>query len=531
MENRARPYPPCIPVWRPADRSRRWRLHADPPEPSARPSRDPPSRCLSTATSHRFSGSILPIRQPSSPGDGRAPGGSHEQIALPHPPSHRSFSRSAARGGGGGGRTGRRQRRPRPASSGSQVIGDVVTTDNDAVDLRVARGADGTVYLCGVYDCPLFSGYLWAARYAANGNQIWLQKYGESLGIDANATAIAVDRYGNLIVVGRAEVAGNGDIAGPQVRPRRHAALGPHSSTASAAARTTPRRGRRPRRRRLRGRRQHRRRHRPRLPGHQVQRRRRLPLGVALRRSRAPTTCRTRSPSTASARRYVTGVSASAAGDSRTSSPSRSIPPERVAGRSAGRRQPPRRPRPRHRLRRRRASTSPARPPLRHADSDFVLLGTRPAARAAGSRTWDGPAHDSTTPPASGRRRPGQRLGRRLGRQRAGFHQRPRSSSGTPTGRRQWARRRHARGTVLDSAFNDVAIDAAGNGLVRRRPAEDPGPGRRARRAGTRPSGTRQWLRRWNGPADRLRRRHGALSVGHHVALRRRLDVRAGQRA
>ena len=66
--------------------------------------------------------------------------------------------------------------------------------------------------MCGVYNFPVFSGYLWAARYAANGNQIWLQKYGESLGIDANASALAVDRYGNLIVVGRAETAGNGDI-------------------------------------------------------------------------------------------------------------------------------------------------------------------------------------------------------------------------------------------------------------------------------------------------------------------------------
>jgi hypothetical protein len=103
----------------------------------------------------------------------------------------------------------------RAAASGqelwSQVIGDVTTTDGDEV-LDVARGANDTVYMCGVYMRPSATGYLWVARYAANGNQIWLQKYGESLGIDANASAIAVDRWGNLIVAGRAESTGTGDI-------------------------------------------------------------------------------------------------------------------------------------------------------------------------------------------------------------------------------------------------------------------------------------------------------------------------------
>jgi len=100
----------------------------------------------------------------------------------------------------------------RAAASGARIWAKVVTpvaTANDDQVLSVAPGPGGSIYACGVYDYPLFSGYLWVARYSPGGRREWLHKYGESLGIDANASAIAVDGQGDLIVAGEAVVAGN----------------------------------------------------------------------------------------------------------------------------------------------------------------------------------------------------------------------------------------------------------------------------------------------------------------------------------
>jgi hypothetical protein len=63
-----------------------------------------------------------------------------------------------------------------------------------------------------VYDYPIFSGYLWVARYSSAGHLQWLRKYGEALGIDANANAMAVDKQGDPIVVGQAVVTGNTNV-------------------------------------------------------------------------------------------------------------------------------------------------------------------------------------------------------------------------------------------------------------------------------------------------------------------------------
>ena len=100
----------------------------------------------------------------------------------------------------------------RAAASGARlwakIVTPAVTASTDMV-LSVAPGPNGSVYACGVYDYPLFSGYLWVARYSSAGRLQWLRKYGESLGIDANANAMTVDKQGDPIVVGQAVVAGN----------------------------------------------------------------------------------------------------------------------------------------------------------------------------------------------------------------------------------------------------------------------------------------------------------------------------------
>lgn len=92
-----------------------------------------------------------------------------------------------------------------------QIITDVVTVRGDAV-ICAARGANDSVYLCGTYDHWDNDGYLWVARYAANGNQIWLRKYDETLGSVSTWVAIAVDRDGDLIVAGQITLAGNADM-------------------------------------------------------------------------------------------------------------------------------------------------------------------------------------------------------------------------------------------------------------------------------------------------------------------------------
>jgi len=103
----------------------------------------------------------------------------------------------------------------RAATSGQrlweQIITDVITVRSDYV-AGAAPGANNSVYLCGVYDHWDNDNYLWVARYSSNGNQIWLRKYGETLGSVGNGVAIAVDRNGNLIVVGQISLAGNRNI-------------------------------------------------------------------------------------------------------------------------------------------------------------------------------------------------------------------------------------------------------------------------------------------------------------------------------
>ena len=90
----------------------------------------------------------------------------------------------------------------------ARIVADVATFRVDNV-IDVAPGPNGSVYACGVYDFPLYSGYLWVARYSAAGHRMWLKKYGAAQGIDANAEAMTVDGKGNLIVTGRAVAAGN----------------------------------------------------------------------------------------------------------------------------------------------------------------------------------------------------------------------------------------------------------------------------------------------------------------------------------
>ena len=92
-----------------------------------------------------------------------------------------------------------------------QVISDVVTVRGDVV-ICAERGANDSVYLCGAYDHWDSDGYLWVARYASNGNQIWLRKYGETVGRIGNRVATAVDHDGNLVVAGQITLAGNVDI-------------------------------------------------------------------------------------------------------------------------------------------------------------------------------------------------------------------------------------------------------------------------------------------------------------------------------
>lgn len=93
----------------------------------------------------------------------------------------------------------------------SHIVTGVVTNEGDNV-LDSARGADGSVYLCGVYQWPSASGYVWAARYSSSGKLLWLHVYGKAQGIDANGEACAVDRFGNLFVAGEAVYGANMDM-------------------------------------------------------------------------------------------------------------------------------------------------------------------------------------------------------------------------------------------------------------------------------------------------------------------------------
>ena len=83
----------------------------------------------------------------------------------------------------------------------SRVVTAVATGGGDRV-LKVVPGPGGTAYAMGVYNEPLFSGYTWVARYTTTGRRLWLKKYGEAQGFDANCWAAAVDRAGNLVVAG-----------------------------------------------------------------------------------------------------------------------------------------------------------------------------------------------------------------------------------------------------------------------------------------------------------------------------------------
>jgi hypothetical protein len=95
----------------------------------------------------------------------------------------------------------------RAATSGARLwaktIPQVITAQADHV-LFVKPAPKGGVYAGGVYLEPLASGYLFVARYASSGRQLWLRKYGKAQHIDANAAATAVDTKGNLIVAGQA---------------------------------------------------------------------------------------------------------------------------------------------------------------------------------------------------------------------------------------------------------------------------------------------------------------------------------------
>jgi len=93
----------------------------------------------------------------------------------------------------------------------SRITSGVVTAQGDDV-LDSAKGPDGSVYLCGVYLWPAASGYVWAARYSSSGKLLWLRKYGEAQGIDANGEACVVDRFGNLFVAGEAVYGANMDM-------------------------------------------------------------------------------------------------------------------------------------------------------------------------------------------------------------------------------------------------------------------------------------------------------------------------------
>jgi hypothetical protein len=83
----------------------------------------------------------------------------------------------------------------------ARIVPGVVTVGSDRV-LDVTPGPGGTVYALGVYDEPAHSGWTWVARYAADGRKLWVKKYGEAEGIDANCWAMTVDRAGDLVVAG-----------------------------------------------------------------------------------------------------------------------------------------------------------------------------------------------------------------------------------------------------------------------------------------------------------------------------------------
>ena len=83
----------------------------------------------------------------------------------------------------------------------ARIVPGVATAGVDRV-IDVAPGPGGTIYLLGVYNEPSFTGWTWVARYAADGRKLWVKKYGEAQGIDANCWAMAVDRAGNLVVAG-----------------------------------------------------------------------------------------------------------------------------------------------------------------------------------------------------------------------------------------------------------------------------------------------------------------------------------------
>jgi hypothetical protein len=97
---------------------------------------------------------------------------------------------------------------PQPALAASRgeiawarIVPGVATAGVDRV-IDVAPGPGGTLYVLGVYNEPTFTGWTWVARYAADGRKLWVKKYGEAQGIDANCWAMAVDRAGDLVVAG-----------------------------------------------------------------------------------------------------------------------------------------------------------------------------------------------------------------------------------------------------------------------------------------------------------------------------------------
>jgi hypothetical protein len=92
----------------------------------------------------------------------------------------------------------------------ARIVPGVATVDIDRV-IDVAPGPGGTVYALGVYDEPSASGWTWVARYTAAGRAMWVKKYGEAQGVDANCWAMAVDRAGNLVVAGNQRPVGSTD--------------------------------------------------------------------------------------------------------------------------------------------------------------------------------------------------------------------------------------------------------------------------------------------------------------------------------
>ena len=376
----------------------------------------------------------------------------------------------------------------------AQTITDVVTTDTDSVD-HLARGGDGSVYLCGTYDCPVVTGYLWAARYSSSGNQIWLTKWGEALGIDGEITAVAVDRWGNLIVVGHALLGGNDDIVvvkfGHDGTVRwDHLVDGVGGGTDQAHDVVVDRAGN---------------------------------VYVAAASDGVGTDLdylvikysaagvyrwesRYAGPGTfdiphaiaidSVRSTYVTGSSRSAAGDAdmvtvkidpdgtrrwtkRWKGPAHLDDSGLEIALAAG------------------AVTVAGVTTGATTGEDIVLARYTPMGARRWVRTWDGPAHLNDA---------GLRLAVDAGggawtagfTRNAGFQERSLLIRWSPTGRRQWVRR-DTRSGLLSSIFLDLTVDAAGNAWVAGNQMKTSGPAD-VLVARYSASGARPWLRTWNGP-------------------------------